>query len=90
MNSSRASSSGWLGTANGSRVMITFESVSPGTSTPCQKRIGAEDHAVDVGLEHLDHLRSRHAVALGIKGDLARGQPRAQDPRRRRRASCAR
>ena len=36
MNSSRASSSGWLGTAKGSRVMITFESASPGTSTPCQ------------------------------------------------------
>src|SRR5947209_3319259 len=37
MSSSRASSSGWLGTLNGRRTMITFESASPGTSTPCQK-----------------------------------------------------
>ena len=30
MNSSRASVSGWSGTANGSRVMITLLSASPG------------------------------------------------------------
>src|SRR5439155_13992984 len=36
-NSSFASINGWSGTANGSRVMITFERASPGTSTPIQK-----------------------------------------------------
>ena len=35
--SSRASMSGWSGTANGSRVMMTLLNASPGTSTPCQK-----------------------------------------------------
>ena len=35
--SMRASMSGWSGTANGSRVMMTLLSDSPGTSTPCQK-----------------------------------------------------
>ena len=33
----RASMSGWSGTANGSRVMMTLLKASPGTSTPCQK-----------------------------------------------------
>src|SRR3989454_5375068 len=31
------STTGSVGTANGSRSMITQESCSPGTSTPCQK-----------------------------------------------------
>ena len=38
---------------------------------PLPERIGAENHAVDVGLEQLDHLGARHSVALGIKGDLS-------------------
>ena len=37
--------------------------------------IGAEDHAVEVGLEGLDHFRPRQTVALGEEGDVPLGQP---------------
>ena len=55
---------------------------------PLPEAVGAEDHAVDVGLERLDHLRPRHAVALGEEGDVPLGEPGGQRPRPRRRASC--
>ena len=37
--------------------------------------VGAEDHAVQVGLERLDHLRPRQTIALGEEGDVPLGQP---------------
>src|SRR5437660_10591537 len=44
--SMRASISGWSGTANGSRVVMTLLNALPGTSPPCQKlSVPDQNHA---------------------------------------------
>jgi hypothetical protein len=40
--SSRASSIGWLGTLNGSRITITLDNAAAGTSTPLPEAVRVE------------------------------------------------
>ena len=82
MSSSRASSKRVAGNAERQPDDDHVRQGLAGHVHTLPEAISAEDHAVDVGLEGLDHLRARQPVALGKERDVPLGQPGSQCPGR--------
>src|SRR5437879_3775331 len=75
--STRAATTGSLGTANGSRSTMTHDSCSPGTSTPCQKLAVANSTAPSVFLNRSSSTE-RGAVPCKSTGKDTRERTRQE------------